>query len=322
MNPWKGFPMFPEQASSVAGRVDALFFFLVAVSAVFAILIFVVITVFVVKYRRRPGKMAVPSGHGHTWLEVVWSVVPLMLTMVMFFWGAKLFFTIYTAPPGAMDVFVVGKQWMWKFQHPEGQREINELHIPVGRPIKLTMISEDVIHDLFVPAFRVKNDVLPGRYTTMWFQATRTGKYRLFCAQYCGTEHSLMTGWVHVMDGPDYQNWLGGGAEAGPMHVIGGKLFDQLGCATCHKNDNTGRGPTLAGLFGSKVTLKSGQVMPVDEDYLRDCITKPNTRLLPNYEPIMPTFKGIISEEGLLQLIAYIKSLTPPQAVKTGSEKK
>ncbi|MBI5687000.1 MAG: cytochrome c oxidase subunit II [Verrucomicrobia bacterium] len=320
-NHWLGFPLFPEQASSMAGRMDALYFFLVAVSGFFAILIFVLIAVFIVKYRRRDGHMPVPSGHGHMWLELVWTVVPLALTMVMFFWGAKLFFHIYTIPPGAIDVFVVGKQWMWKFQHPEGQREINELHVPVGRPVKLTMISEDVIHDLFVPAFRVKRDVLPGRYTAMWFEATRPGKYRLYCAQYCGTEHSLMTGWVYAMDPVDYQNWLAGGAATEPMHVAGGKLFQQLGCATCHKADNTGRGPTMVGLYGSRVTLKSGEVMLADEDYIRDCITKPNARPLPNYEPIMPTFKGIISEEGLLQLIAYIKSLAVP-AAQTRSETK
>lgn len=321
-NHWLGFPLFPEQASSMAGRVDALYFFLVAVSGFFAILIFALIAVFIVKYRRRDGRAETPSGHGHMLLELVWTVVPLVLTMIMFFWGAKLFFHIYTIPPGAIDVFVVGKQWMWKFQHPEGQREINELHVPVGRPVKLTMISEDVIHDLFVPAFRVKRDVLPGRYTAMWFEATQPGKYRLYCAQYCGTEHSLMTGWVHVMDPVDYQNWLSGGVAAEPMHVAGGKLFQQLGCATCHKSDNTGRGPTMVGLYGSRVTLKSGEVMLADEDYLRDCITKPNTRLLPNYEPIMPTFKGIISEEGLLQLIAYIKSLAVPAAAQTRSETK
>ncbi len=308
---WKGFPLFPQRASSVAGQVDALFFFLVAVSAFFAILIFALITFFAIKYRRRsPDERPAPTKSPLA-LELAWTLIPMALTMVMFFWGAKLYFQIYRVPPGAIPIFVVGKQWMWKIQHPEGQREIDALHVPVGKPVKLTMISEDVIHDFFVPAFRVKRDVLPGRYTTTWFEATKPGKYRLFCSQYCGTEHSLMTGWVYVMEPTDYQNWLSGGTSGEPLDVAGKKLFKSLGCATCHLPDNTGRCPSLVGLAGGKVQLTTGQIVTADDNYLRESILKPEAQVVYGYQPIMPTFKGIVSEEQVLQLLAYIKSLKP-----------
>lgn len=320
MNSWQGFPLFPERASSVAGEVDTLFFFLVGVSAFFALLILLLISVFMVKYRRRVGDGKTAPTKSPMWLELLWTLIPLGLTMVMFFWGARLYFRIYRTPPGAIDIQVVGKQWMWKFQHPEGQREINELHVPVGRPVKLTMISEDVIHDLFVPAFRIKRDVLPGRYTSVWFEATKPGNYRLFCAQYCGTEHSLMTGWVYAMDPAEYQLWLGGGAPAESPAIAGGKMFQQLGCATCHKADNTGRGPSLVGIYGKPVKLQSGETVIANDDYIREMVLKPGSKVVAGYQPIMPTFKGIVSEEGLLQLIAYIRSLAPEEPSKPKSE--
>ncbi len=217
-------PLFPPQASTTAGQVDHIFYFLVGVSAFFAILIFALIIYFAVKYRSRPGREKAEATRTYVVLEVIWIAVPLGLTMIMFFWGAKLLFSIYRPPANAMEIFVVGKQWMWKFQHANGQREINELHVPVGRPVKLTMISEDVIHDLFVPAFRIKRDVLPGRYTAVWFQATQPGRYRLFCAQYCGTEHSLMTGWVDVMKPADFRTGSAATRPSRRWRSAGGKL--------------------------------------------------------------------------------------------------
>jgi len=314
---WQTFPLFPQQASTTAGPVDLLFFFLIGVSAFFAVLIFVLIAYFCVKYRRRPGhERSVPTAM-NIGLEIAWTVIPLMVTVVMFVWGAKIFFNEYNPPAGAMEISVVGKQWMWKFQHPEGRREINELHVPRGRPIKLTMISEDVIHDLFVPAFRMKRDVLPGRYSTAWFQATKTGTYHLFCAQYCGTSHSKMGGWVDVMEPADYAQWLTGVGAGESLAVTGGRLFQQLGCATCHMPQGTGRGPSLVGAFGGQVKLASGETALVNEDYIREMILRPGIKIVAGYQPIMPTFKGIVGEEGVQQLVAYIKSLDTKEGLKT-----
>ncbi len=311
---WRAFPLFPEQASTVAGPVDTLYFFLIAVSVFFACLIFVLIAYFVVRYRRRPGhERAVPT-QTHIGLEAAWTGVPLLLTAVMFIWGARLFFNVYNPPPGAMEIFVVGKQWMWKFQHPEGRMEINELHVPRGRAVKLTMISEDVIHDLFVPAFRVKKDVLPGRYTTVWFEATTPGAYHLFCSQYCGTQHSKMGGWVHVMEPTDYAQWVEGAGE--PMVVAGTRLFQRLGCAACHLPQGSGQGPSLVGVFGRPVKLSSGATIVANEDYIRETITHPGVRIVAGYQPIMPTFKGLVTEEEMQQLIAYIKSLGKEDGAK------
>lgn len=320
MNIWKGFPLFPERASSAAGEVDAFFFFLVGISAFFAILIFILITVFMIKYKRRPGVKWVPNQKTPIWLEVIWTAIPLALTMVMFYWGARLFFHIYRSPPGAIEILVVGKQWMWKLQHPEGKREINELHIPAGKPIRLKMISEDVIHDFFVPAFRIKRDVLPGRYTSVWFTATKPGSYRFFCAQYCGTEHSLMRGWVQVLTPPDYQKWLSGGTISESPVEAGSRLFQKLGCANCHHEDNTGRGPALLGVYGKIVKLQDGQTQMADDNYLRQMILTPGEKIVAGYQPIMPAFKGIINEENLLQLIAYLKSLAGQQRTEQATQ--
>ncbi len=293
----------------MAARVDALFFFLVGVSVFFASLIFILIIFFAIKYRRRPDNERPPQIPGNLRLEILWTVVPLGLTMVMFVWGANLFFVTYHPPSNALEINVVAKQWMWKVQHPGGQREIDELHIPVGRPIKLTMTSQDVIHDFFVPAFRVKRDVLPGRYTTVWFQATKAGQYHLFCAQYCGTQHSGMIGWVVVMELTDYQRWLSGGATGVSMAAVGEQLFRRFGCSTCHLESGTGLGPSFVGLFGNAVQLQGGGTVTADEAYIRESILDPRAKIVAGYQPVMPTFKGVISEDGILQIIAYIKSL-------------
>ena len=314
---WRTFPLFPQEASQAAGQVDALFFFLIAVSVFFAVLIFGSIAYFSVRYRRRAGRDRAEPTRTHIGLEIAWTAIPLALTVIMFVWGVKLYFNAYNPPPGAMEVFVVAKQWMWKFQHPEGRREINELHVPLGQPVKLTMISEDVIHDLFVPAFRVKKDVLPGRYTTVWFQATKTGMYHLFCSQYCGTEHSKMGGWVYVMEPVDYVRWLSGAAANEPLAVAGARLFQQLGCITCHQPNGSGRGPSLVGVFGHPVKLTTGASVVANEDYIRLMVLTPGIKVVAGYQPIMPTFKGLVSEEQLQQLIAYIKSLGKEEGAKT-----
>jgi cytochrome c oxidase subunit II len=304
-----GFPLFPEQASTLAGRVDALFFFLIAVSVFFVALIFLVILVFAVKYRRRADDERPEPIEGKLWLEVLWSVIPFGLTMVMFVWGALIFFDIHDPPDDALEIGVVGRQWMWKVQHPTGQSEINELHVPVRQAVKLLMTSEDVIHDFYLPAFRVKQDVLPGRYTSVWFEATKAGVYQLFCAEYCGTQHSGMIGRVVVLEPAEFERWLSGGATGMSMVDQGASLFKRFGCETCHRSGGTNQGPALAGLFGKTVKLQGGATVIADEDYLRESILDPRAKIVSGYQPIMPTFKGLVSEEGLLQLIAYIKSL-------------
>ena len=298
----------------MAGRVDALYFFLLAVAVFFSLLIAGLIVFYAVKYRRRsPGSVGATI-HGGMLLEVAWSVIPLLITMVIFVWGASVFFAMSHPPDETLNIYVVGKQWMWKFQHLDGQREINELHVPVGRAVKLIMTSEDVIHDVFVPAFRVKADVLPGRYTQIWFQATKPGRYHLFCAEYCGTRHSGMIGEVVVMEPSEYQTWLSGGAPEGSLAAAGEKLFQDLACVTCHRADVQGRGPMLQGLFGKSVQLQNGETVVADEAYIRESILRPSAKITAGYQPIMPTFQGLISEEQLLELIEYVKSLhTQPQ---------
>ncbi len=310
MESFLGFPLVPEQASTMAAQFDKLFLFLIGVSVFFASLICILILVFVFKYRRRPGNLRGAEISGDLRLEILWTAIPLGLTMVMFVWGAKLYFVTFHPPPNALEVSVVGKQWMWKVQHAEGQREINELHIPVGRPIKLVMTSQDVIPDFFVPAFRVKKDVLPGRYTTVWFEATKPGDYHLFCSQYCGTDHANMIGRVIVMSQSDYEAWLGGGTTRVSMADAGAQLFSTLGCSSCHKENDTGRGPSLVGFYGKNVKLQSGATVVADDNYIRESIMNPQAKVVGGYQPVMPTFKGLISEEGVMQIIAYLRSLS------------
>ena len=305
----EGIPIRPTAASSIAEGVDRLHFFLTGLTLFFTALIFGIIFYFMVQYRRRSEDELPAETEEHLGLELTWTLVPTLLTVVIFVWGSSLYFQNSRPPSAAMEIFVVGKQWMWHLQHPEGPREINELHVPMGVPVKLTMTSEDVIHDFYVPAFRVKKDVVPGRYTSLWFQATKTGTYHLFCAQYCGADHAEMIGWVYVMTPADYAAWLSGGARNESMPQAGERLFNQLGCVTCHVADGTGRGPALVGLYGKQETLRSGEVRVVDEALIRQAIVNPNSIILPNYPPVMPTFQGQINEEQVLQLIAYVKSL-------------
>ncbi len=304
------FPFFPQQASEQAGQIDALYFFLVAVSAFFALLIAILVTVFAVKFRRRHDTEVGKAIHGSLALELLWTFIPLGITMVMFVWGARVFFHLTRPPKGAMEIYVVGKQWMWKAEHMDGAREINELHVPIGRPVKLIMGSEDVIHSFFIPDFRVKADVIPGRYNTMWFTATKPGKYHIFCTQYCGTKHSAMIGTVTALEAADYQVWLSGGASGGTMAENGAKLFSDLSCNTCHLENGQGRGPVLKGLYGKQVLITGGQIVTMDDAYIRESVLHPQAKVVSGFQPIMPTFQGLVTEEQLLQLIAYIKSLS------------
>jgi cytochrome c oxidase subunit II len=297
----------------MGGTVDALYFYLVAVTIFFSVLIALAITYFAIRYRMRSRTDAPQPIAGSMKLETLWTVIPFLISMSMFVWGANIFFHQYRIPKDAMEITVVGKQWMWKLQHPTGQREINELHVPVGTKVKLLMTTEDVLHSFYIPAFRIKQDVIPGRYTMIWFEATKPGRYHLFCAEYCGTNHSGMTGYIDVMEKTDFDNWLAGNANSTSPVEAGRQLYtNKLGCASCHgENGQGGRGPALAGLLGRPTQLASGQTVTPDEAYVRESILNPGGQIVAGYENIMPTFAGQISEEELLQLISFVKSLSP-----------
>jgi cytochrome c oxidase subunit 2 len=301
------FPLWPDRASATAGNVDALYIFLLIVSGLMTLLIFTAVVYFAARYRHRKGVLA-EQIEGSTPLELTWSIIPLFVFMVIFVWGAVVYFKGRTPPRDSTEVYVVAKQWMWKVEHAEGQREINELHVPVGRNVKLIMTSQDVIHSFYVPAFRMKQDVLPGRYTVEWFRATKPGTYHLFCAEYCGTQHSGMIGSIVVMDPAQYEAWMSGGTT-GPLSATGEKIFAELGCVTCHRSDIQGRGPNLHGVFGKPVQLEDGRIVTADENYVRESILDPGAKVVKGFKPVMPTFQGLVSEEQLNALVAYVKSL-------------
>ena len=306
-------PFIPEQASAGAGNIDLLFFALVGVTLFFIVGIFGLIVFFAVRYRHENKVDRVIRRTDYIKLELTWIIIPTLLSIGIFVWSAWLYFEGKTPPSDAMEIYVTGKQWMWKIQHPKGNREINELHVPVGVPVKLIMTSQDVIHSFFVPAFRIKADVLPGRFTTTWFRPTKVGTYHLFCAEYCGTEHSGMIGEVVVMEPPAYQAWLAAGGAAPTMAANGKELFSQLGCATCHRTDTQGRGPNLVGMFGRPVQLADGRSVIADENYIRESILNPQAKVTAGFQPIMPTFQGQVTEESLGALVSYLKSLSQPQ---------
>jgi cytochrome c oxidase subunit 2 len=314
-------PWIPEQASTMAGRVDLFALFLVGLSGFFIVLIAGLELYFALRYRRRhPDEVPLPV-RSAVRLEVLWVVIPFILSMIIFTWGASIYVSMKRSPEDPIDVYVTGKQWMWRIQHMEGRREINELHVPVGRKVRLTMTSEDVIHGFFVPAFRLKYDVIPGRYTEMWFEATKPGRYHLFCTEYCGTNHSRMIGWVYAMEPAEYQAWLSGAPSEGSLASTGEALFERLACHTCHRPDAKGRGPVLDDLFGQPVKLADGSTVVADEAYIRESILNPQAKVVLGYEaPVrMPTFQGQVSEDQLLQLIEYIKSLGPTAQAEGGA---
>jgi cytochrome c oxidase subunit II len=312
--PLAGIPLFPEQASAQASSIDGLYFFITAVTVIMTVLIFAAIVLFAFKYRRSVHPHATQI-EGSTKLELFWSISPFLVMLVMFAWGAQLYYAAQNPPKDAMEIFVTGKQWMWKIQYPNGLREINELHVPINQPVKLTMASEDVIHSFSIPAFRVRHDVVPGHYDNLWFTATKPGDYHLFCTEYCGLWHSKMIGWVHVMNEREWANWSSGGGAQGSLADQGQKQFQQLGCATCHLLDQQGRCPNLRGLYNKPVQLSDGQTVIANDAYLRESILEPNAKIVSGFEPnVMPNFKGQVSEEGVIQLIAFIKSLAQGSA--------
>ncbi|MDQ6788199.1 MAG: cytochrome c oxidase subunit II [Acidobacteriota bacterium] len=299
---------FPETASSEAGKVDALFFFMLAVCGSVALLVCGLLAFFAIKYRRRETNQLAQKGGVPRWLEVGWIVTPLVIFLGMFYWGATLYFNVMRPPEKALEINVIAKQWMWKFQHQGGQRELNELHVPVNQPVKITVTSQDVIHSFFVPAFRLHFDVVPGRYRATWFKPTQIGEFQLECSQYCGTQHSKMIGKIIVMSQADYENWLALGADES-IASKGQNLFRQLACNACHTGDATARAPLLQNLYNSTANLEKGEKVKVDENYIRNSILNPESQIVAGYKPIMPTFKGQLDEEQLLELVAYIKSL-------------
>jgi cytochrome c oxidase subunit 2 len=314
------FPLWPEQASTMARNVDALYIFLLIVTGMMTLLIFVCLVYFAARFRYRPGVRA-EQIEGSTPLEITWSAIPFVVFMVIFAWGAVVYFKERTPPSDSAEIYIVAKQWMWKVEHAEGQREINELHVPVGRDVRLIMTSQDVIHSFFIPAFRIKQDVLPGRYTVEWFRATKPGVYHLFCAEYCGTRHSGMVGDIVVQEPAQYEAWMNGGST-GPLSATGEKIFAELGCVTCHRTDTQGRGPNLQGIFGKPVQLEDGRTVTADENYVRECILDPGAKRVKGFQPIMPTFQGLVTEEQVNALVAYIKSISaakPGGAVKAAT---
>jgi cytochrome c oxidase subunit 2 len=313
-------PLYPEQASNFAPHVDNLMLFITLICLFFAVAVTVAIIIFFFKYhRKKPEDVGVPI-HGNMILEAAWMIVPLILAMAMFGWGAVVYVDYRRAPQDTLDIYVIGKQWMWKAQQPNGLKEINELHVPVGKDVRLILASEDVIHDFYVPAFRVKMDVVPGHYNTMWFRPTKSGRFHFFCSQYCGTNHAIMGGWVTVMEPAEYAAWLSGtsGGQGNPV-VAGEKLFTEKACATCHVGAGVGRAPSLNGVYGAKVLLADGSTVTADEAYIRESILQPNAKIVAGYQPVMPTFQGQVTEEQILALTAYIKSLQSQPVPATGS---
>jgi cytochrome c oxidase subunit 2 len=302
---YKQFRLLPDSASSVSGRVDSLMLFLTCMSAFFTLLIFLLIVYFAIRYRRRTENEVPPEPHSPRWMEITFSCILFVLFMYLFAWGARLYVDVKKPASHALEIYVIGKQWMWKLQHPGGQHEIDELHVPIGRPVKLIMISQDVIHSFGLPAFRIKQDVLPGSYSTQWFTATRTGEYHLFCQEYCGTLHSRMIGRVVVMEPQAYEAWLAGTTPSENPVSAGAKLFTSYGCAQCHGQT----APTLAGLYGRNVQLESGQIVAADENYIRESILNPPAQVVAGFPRLMPSYRGQLTEEQLTQLVAYVKSL-------------
>lgn len=316
------FPLFPPEASKVARDTDYLYFALIALSVLTMLVVFLPMIVFLFKYRRGKKADRRPVQLPERAIEVTWTVIPTIIFTGLFAWGANVYWTIERPPADAMEISVVGKQWMWKIQHPEGNREIDELHVPLGRNIKLTLASQDVIHSFFLPAFRIKQDVVPGRYSTLWFKADKPGTFHLFCSEYCGTHHSAMVGSVIVMQPDAYQRWLMQGAPGPTMAQEGEKLFREYGCSGCHIGSTIIHAPPLNGVYGRPVPLQTGQFVVADDSYIRDSILLPAKDIVAGYTNDMPSFQGRLSEDDLLELVAYIKSISDTTPEKEAKEAK
>jgi cytochrome c oxidase subunit II len=300
--------LFPREASTIAPWMDELYFFLLAMTVVGLLLVGGILVTFSLRYRKSVHPVATQI-EGSTLLEATWTIIPLAIFLVTFVWGALLYFRIYNPPVNSMNIYIVGKQWMWKAEHPGGQHEINALHVPVGKNIQLTMISQDVFHSFSIPDFRIKREVIPGRYSTVWFNATTPGTYHLFCTQYCGTNHSVMIGEITVLSPADYKKWTEDSTSGMSLAQNGERLFASMGCNACHSGGPAARGPSLAGVYGSKLQLANGSQVLVNEAYLRDAILNPSQHVTAGYTPIMPTYQGQISEDGLIDLVEYLKGM-------------
>lgn len=311
--------LFPEQASEAAASVDAVYFYLLVVGGLMAITLAVLVIAFAVKYHRRSAREVPVQSPGNFKVEIGWTVGTLILFLTMFFWSASVYFGMKAAPVNAMEIYAVGKQWMWKIQHAGGQREINELHIPVGTPIRVTLASQDVIHSFFIPAFRVKQDAVPGRYTSLWFTPNKPGKYHLFCAEFCGIQHYNMIGYVYAMEPHDFAAWLSAGGAEGSLVSEGEKLFHQFGCNVCHDLEGGGPGPNLRDVYRSPVRLDDGSTVVADEAYIRESILQPDKKIVYGHKSIMPTFQGQVSDEQLIRLVAYIRALSNESAPLNGA---
>jgi cytochrome c oxidase subunit 2 len=307
------FAPLPYEDSTYAAGVDTIFVSLLVLCSAITLAVFAVIAWFCLRYRRgsNADRTHFPSEKTQVGIELTWIVLPLVIFIGLFIWAGNIYYQMFSPPADGLAIYVIGKQWMWKIEHPGGQREINQLHIPIDRNIVLTLTSQDVIHDFDVPAFRIKHDVLPGRYVRMWFRATRPGTYHLFCGQYCGDLHSQMVGSVIAMTGADYAAWLqNGGNQNAPESLAaeGSRYFHTLGCAGCHEGSSVVHAPSLAGIYDQPVPLQSGQIVVANDDYLRDSILQPSKNVPAGYQPIMPSFQGLLSEEQIIALIAYIRS--------------
>jgi cytochrome c oxidase subunit 2 len=300
--------LFPAEASTIAPYADALYFFLLAITVIGLVLVGALVFGFSIRYRKARSPVATQI-EGSTLLEATWTIIPLALFMVAWIWGALLYFRIYDPPTNAMNIYIVGKQWMWKAEHEGGQHEINALHVPTGRAVQLTMISQDVFHSFSIPDFRIKREVIPGRYSTVWFEATTPGTYHIFCTQYCGTNHSAMIGEVTVLSPEDYEKWTQESTSGASLAQNGERLFASMGCNACHSGSAAARGPNLAGVYGSKLQLTNGSQVVVNDAYLRDAILNPSQHITAGYAPIMPTYQGQVSEDGLIDLVEYIKNM-------------
>lgn len=304
----------PEAASTVAGEVDALFYFIFYASLFFFVLVTSAMVYFAIRYRKR-GKRVLTSSISHnTALEVTWTVIPTILVFVIFIWGFKDFLNLHVVPRGATEIKVTGQKWFWSFDYPEGLSVVNELTVPVNKPIKLLMASKDVIHSFYVPSFRVKMDVVPNRYSIIWFEATQTGEYNLFCTEFCGKGHSEMIGKVNVVTEEEYENWLLENADPSEgltMEEFGAKLYKSKACVTCHTIDGTAsQGPSFLGIYGKNEQLTDGSSVLVDENYLRESFLNPAAKIVKGYQPVMPPYQGLLNDKEVDALIAYIKSLS------------
>ena len=314
--------ILPESASTIAPGVDAIFWGLAAISAVMTLGLFVVITFFLIRYRASSEVDRKLSRLSPTYLEVTWTGIPIVIFIGLFVWGAGVFARASKPPPDALPIYVVGLQWYWDVMHENGRHEIGDLHVPVGQPVQLIMTATDVIHNYYVPAFRIQRDVLPGKYDVQWFTATKPGKYRIFCNSYCGTKHGEMGGFVYAMRPEDYETWLDAQDGTGQETIVqtGAKLFRQFSCSGCHGANSSVHAPSLSGIYDHPVPLEGGQFVQADEQYLRDSILNPSSQIVAGYKPIMPSYAGQMTEQDVIAIVAYIKSLspvTPPVAAQS-----